>query len=264
MKGLVFDIRSFSVHDGPGIRKTVFLKGCPLRCIWCHNPESQGSEPASWVRKRKSGNYESEVIEALGRFMSVEEVMKEILDEVPFFEESAGGVTLSGGEPLSQADFAAVLLSECKKHHIHTAIDTCGHVPWEEFEKILPFTDLFLYDLKLISSADHEKYTGYENRLILNNLRKLYDNSKKIIVRIPLVEGVTDTEENLSGLKQLLKDLPSIDRVDLLPFHNIANNKFIRLGMEYPLKELPDYPDYRAREIQEAFASTGRIVSVGG
>jgi pyruvate formate lyase activating enzyme len=135
MQGLVFDIRSFSVHDGPGIRTTIFLKGCPLRCVWCHNPESQNAEPETWIRTRKTGIYESNVTEDLGKFMSVSDVMKEILDEVPFYEESGGGVTLSGGEPLLQADFAGALFSECKKHHIHTAIDTCGHASWESFEK---------------------------------------------------------------------------------------------------------------------------------
>jgi pyruvate formate lyase activating enzyme len=264
MQGLVFDIRSFSVHDGPGIRKTVFLKGCPLRCIWCHNPESQGSEPASWVRKRKTGNYESEVIEDLGKFMSVTDVMKEILDEVPFYEESGGGVTLSGGEPLLQADFAGALFRECKKHHIHTAIDTCGHASWESFEKVLPVTDLILYDLKHISSSEHKKITGFGNELILENLRRIYDTGKRIILRIPLVEGITDSEENLHGLKQLLKDLPAIDRIDLLLFHNMSVNKYHRLAMDYPLKNLRDYPVDMAREIQNFFQLHGRNVSIEG
>lgn len=264
MNGLIFDIRHFSVHDGPGIRTAVFLKGCPLSCIWCHNPESQLFEPETCVRSHKLEEKEFKVDEIIGRSMSVNEVLNEIKKDIPIFDESKGGVTFSGGEPLSQPDFLLEMLKRCKSMEIHTAVDTCGFAKQEILQGLIPFTNLFLFDLKLASDSDHKKFTGVSNAIILKNLELIIQSEVKVIIRIPLIKDITDTEENLKSLKKIISQYPSIQRVDVLPFHNIAKSKYERFGKKYQLKDAEPYDDKKAEQIRDYFMETIPFVSIGG
>jgi pyruvate formate lyase activating enzyme len=174
-KGFIFDIKKYSINDGPGIRTTVFLKGCPLNCLWCHNPESRNMKPERISASSYSWNFYSQSCdpEIIGREASTNEIFGEIKKDIPFYEESSGGVTFSGGEPLLQINFLKSLLTICKTSGIHTAVDTSGYVPYANFETILSLTDLFLFDIKIVSEELHHKYTGVSNKLIMENLQKL-------------------------------------------------------------------------------------------
>ena len=262
--GIVYDIRSFSVHDGPGIRTTVFLKGCPLRCAWCHNPESLEFGLGSWICTRMTGQYATSHEEQLGQMMSPAEVAKKVIVDRPFFEESGGGVTISGGEPLSQADFCVHLLKFCRQDGIHTAIDTSGYGLPDDMEALMEHTDLFLYDLKIMDPQNHVRFTGVENGPILENFRRIYQAGKRAIVRIPLVQGITDTEGNIGDLIHFLDGYPGIDRIDLLPYHAIASHKYKKLGVDYPLEKWENYPTKKAGEIRKLFEKPGREVCIGG
>lgn len=263
MTGLIFDIRSFSVHDGPGIRQTVFLKGCPLRCLWCHNPESQENIIETMTSKRKLGGQTFMRTEEVGKLMSVEEVMQSIENDIPFFEESGGGVTLSGGEPLMQPEFTSALLKACHKLYIRTAIDTSGFAEPDIIEMVLPYTDLFLYDLKLADNEAHKQYTGVSNRPVLENLKKISGSGKPIFIRIPLIAGITDTEENLSGLKNIIEQTQGICRIDLLPYHAIAKSKYERMGKSCLHQAGNGYDQSKAQEIKAYFKNTVHTVTIG-
>lgn len=264
MQGLIFHIRSFSVHDGPGIRQSIFLKGCPLRCPWCHNPESQEQEVETMLVHRKLGSSVYRFPEKVGRWMRVEDVMHYIIKDIPFFEESGGGVTLSGGEPLMQAGFSAALLAACMEHDIHTAVDTCGYAPLSELEKIIPFTRLFLYDLKLADEGAHLKYTGVSNAPILENLRHISQSGKSIIIRIPLVQDITDTEHNLLALRKIIERTPGIVRIDLLPYHPTGNHKYEHMGKCSAMSSAGSYSKQKAEELKELFNNSAPVVSIGG
>ncbi len=269
--GLIFDIRRYAVHDGPGIRTTVFLKGCPLACWWCHNPESQEAGPEMIFREARCAHCgecaaaclqgaigwqdglpvtdaalclrcgacaeacPSGAREISGRDWTVAAVMAQVRRDITFFDESGGGITLSGGEPLYQPEFSAALLRACRAEDIHTALDTSGFAPWEVLDGLREAVDLFLYDVKLMDEALHLKYTGVSNRLILDNLRRLADLGQRIILRVPLIPGLTDSEENIRAIAGLARSLPHTPRVDLLPYHDAARLKYQRLGLEYPL-----------------------------
>ena len=263
LKGLVFDIRSFSVHDGPGIRQTVFLKGCRLRCVWCHNPESQESEPETIKIHRRIGNRTYTTMETLGRFVSVEEVMKRIESDLLFFEESGGGVTFSGGEPLLQAEFTAAVFEACKKIGVHTALDTCGYAEAGQLSLVLPFTDLFLYDLKLAEDAEHKRFTGCGNKLIFENLETISRNAKSITIRIPLIPGITDTTHNLAGLRAIIGRTKGIQRIDLLPYHSTAKHKYERMGKAAQHQTDSLYTEEELISLAEAFRNLAEIVSIG-
>lgn len=262
--GLVFDIRHFSVHDGTGIRTTVFLKGCPLNCIWCHNPESILFAPETFSRHNRINDKTFEVTETVGTQMSVEEVMSEIEKDILIYDDSKGGVTFSGGEPLAQPDFLLELLNACTEKEIHTAVDTSGHANAKILEKIMPFTNLFLFDLKLANQAAHKQYTGVSNTQILKNLDLIYQAKKEIIIRIPLIPEITDTEQNLETLRKIIAAYPTIKRVDILPFHNIAKSKYERFGKDYILHHSNPYDPLKAEEIAGFFRETVETVSVGG
>lgn len=263
MKGLIFDIRSFSVHDGPGIRTTVFLKGCPLRCTWCHNPESQSDVEEKIHNQKKVGDkiFRNETL--AGTWMNVTEVLDVVQNDIPFMEESGGGLTLSGGEPIMQADFILELLKAAKNLNIHTAIDTCGFAEFASFEKIIPFTDLYLYDLKLADDSDHKKYTGESNRLILENLKLISQFGKKIIIRIPLIPEITDTHDNLGKLRTIIEHTAGVQRIDLLPYHVAGLKKYERLGIKPPYENLTIYSKAKSEEIKEFFIHSAPIVSIG-
>lgn len=264
MEGVVFDIRHFSIHDGPGIRSTVFFKGCPLRCAWCHNPESHLIEREEYHKTVKMGQKEFQVQEVVGRHMAVAEVMAEVRADIPIYDESKGGVTISGGEPLMQPKFLRGILEQCKLEDIHTALDTCGFASAEVFESVFPFTDLFLYDLKLADSNLHRKYTGVPNEIILQNLHTLDRLNKTTYIRIPLIDGITDTSSNLSALRTIIASHRCVKRVDVLPFHNIARSKYDRFGKEYTLAHANAYSTERALEIKAYFEEVCEVVSIGG
>ncbi len=264
MQGLVFNIRSFSVHDGPGIRQTIFFKGCPLNCAWCHNPESRTSEPEVWTKIELLGGSRFEQDETIGRKVSIDELMEGILKDLPFFEESNGGVTLSGGEPLLQAEFAEELLKKCKSYGIHTAVDTCGYAKTKDFERIIPYTDLFLYDLKITENQKHKEFTGENSDLILSNLRWISEKGKIIHIRIPLVENITDVPENLESIRSIISGTKGIDRIDLLPYHFSAKNKYERLNKDYRGVSEKTYPRDKALQIKDFFRNSAPVITIGG
>lgn len=263
MTGLVFDIRSFSIHDGPGIRQTVFLKGCPLRCQWCHNPESQENIEETIKSHKKLGDRTFTRNEIVGKAMSVAEVMESIEKDILFFEESGGGVTLSGGEPLMQPEFTTALLKACRKQGIHTALDTCGYAEPDMIEMVLPHTDLFLYDLKLADDEAHKQYTGLSNRPVLENLKKISASGRPIIIRIPLISDITDKEANLVRLKKIIEQTQGILRIDLLPYHAIAKSKYERMGKSCLHKAGNGYNQSKAQEIKEYFINAVQTVTIG-
>lgn len=265
MKGIVFDIKRFAIHDGPGIRTTVFLKGCPLRCWWCHNPESQELKPEIDIRKIKLDGNTFEQTRIVGQSMSVDEVMKEIDKEAPFYEESGGGVTFSGGEPLMQPDFLLELLMACKEKGYHTAVDTSGHAKLEYFQKILPYTDLFLFDIKHLDFEKHKEYTGVGNTLILENLRQIAESKSKIIIRVPVIPGITNSEAWFSEFKNYLKSFGNkLKEVHLLPYHSMANNKYQKFNKINKLTDLTDLKKSDLKTVQKLLEEAGFTVKIGG
>ena len=254
MKATIFDIERNSYVDGPGIRTTVFFKGCNLRCAWCHNPESQSPKPQMMFFKNKCtgcgkckekcpNNLElcelcgkctlycpHDAREICGKEYTVDEVMREILKDKAFYDNSGGGVTFSGGESMLQIDFLEELLKACKQNGIHTAIDTAGHVPYESFERVLPYTDLFLFDVKCYDSDKNKKYTGASNELIFSNLRKLLKTNKAVWVRIPIISTVNDTEEEMLAIKSFLYSCRAPKKIELLPYHSMGEHKYAALG----------------------------------
>jgi pyruvate formate lyase activating enzyme len=264
MKGLVFDIRSFSVHDGPGIRTTVFLKGCPLRCNWCHNPESFLCQPEKTLRVQKLGDETYTIQETIGSWMDSKDVVARFEADRPFFEESGGGITISGGEPLFQPEFTLDILKKTTAKGIHSAIDTSGYAPEATFKQMIALADLVLFDLKIADGKLHKEFTGQENGLIMANLFHLAESKKTFFIRVPLIPDVTDTTENLQGLKKILQKLPEVVRIDLLPFHHLAQDKYKRLGLNYGIAATKAYNKNRVEEIKHFFADVASTISVGG
>ncbi len=247
-KAVVADIKRFAVHDGDGIRTTVFFKGCPLKCIWCHNPESIDFKPQVAFYENKCigcGECKREDFTAddclgdarvlYGREMTVEELLPLLLEDRDFYETSGGGVTLSGGECLCQADFCAELLKALKNAGINTAVDTCGFVPKESIDKVLPYTDVFLYDIKAMDEDVHIKCTGQSNRLILENIKYIDSMGKSIEVRIPYVPEYNS--DQIEKIAEFLSTLKNIKTVKVLPYHNYAGSKYAALNMENTLPE---------------------------
>lgn len=261
----IFDIKRFAVHDGPGIRTTIFMKGCPLRCWWCHNPESQACEPVTVEVDRKLDGKSIRVNKTYGERMEVGSLVEILLRDRPFYEESGGGVTFSGGEPLMQADALEELLRVCRDQGLHTAVDTSGFAPREQLERILGTTDLFLYDLKNMDPDLHAKYTGVDNRLILENADFLLESGAEVIFRIPVVPGINTSPEEvdrmvafIDGRKDRLKE------VHLLPYHRIAGNKYLRLRMQQQLQDVKEPDDAFVQQLKERFEQTGLEVLIGG
>jgi pyruvate formate lyase activating enzyme len=259
----IFDIQRNSYVDGPGIRTTVFFKGCNLRCLWCHNPESQSPKPQMMLYKNKCtgcgkckekcpNHLEScelcgkctiycphDAREICGKEYTVDEVMREILKDKVFYENSGGGVTFSGGECMLQIDFLEEILKACKENGIHTAVDTAGCVPFEYFERILPCTDLFLYDVKCFDSEKHKQYTGVGNELILENLKRLLATDKSVWIRIPIIPTINDTEEELQGIKEYIFSCGKPAKFELLPYHAMGEHKYAAIGKETQIFSVP-------------------------
>jgi len=276
-EGVIFDIQRYSIHDGPGIRTVVFLKGCPLRCQWCSNPEGRNPVPeleffgsrcercgrCVEVCPREAVNRvldcapaekldrracdlcglcveacPSSALILSGRRVTVEEVMVEVKKDLAFYRRSGGGVTLSGGDPLAQPSFARALLERCGEANIHTAIETCGHAPEQVFRQVVEPSDLVLYDLKHMDPVEHQRLTGASNTVVLRNLRVLVGMGKTIVARLPLIPGRNDGEANLREIGALLSGL-GIREVHLMLFHQLGKDKYQRLGIRYELGELP-------------------------
>ncbi len=307
--GNIYDIQKFSVHDGPGIRTDVFTKGCPLRCLWCHSPESQSFGPdLAWMDIRCIGvEFGGKCVEAceygaikvgepvatLGdsgktisppvidrdkcrvclkcadmcpskalyntlRRMSVEEVMVEIRKDKKYYDRSGGGVTISGGEPMSQFEFTLAVAKQCKAEGIHVALDTTGFAPWEHYKEILPYVDLFLYDLKHMDSKRSEKLVGVPNELILDNARRIAAAGGRIQFRFPIIPKLNDSEENVRATAAFCKEVENaIDVVQLLPYHKMGEMKYVRLGKKYRLVNV-EPPTNEFMEAQlEIFKSYG-------
>lgn len=274
MNGLIFDIQRFALHDGPGIRTTVFLKGCPLRCWWCHNPESQSFQPELSFRQdncrdclscvavcpagaheERNGRHEltrsrcelagrcvkacpHEALQIIGRKMSIEEIIEEVLKDKDYYERSGGGVTISGGEPMAQFEFTRTLLHAAKAHGIHTCLDTSGFASQEKFAALLEDVDLFLYDYKATDAALHKSFTGVSNHAILRNLHFLYSKRARIMLRCPLVPGVNDSPAHLSGIAALAARYPGLEGIEIMPYHAMGRDKTARIGKPAHLREV--------------------------
>jgi len=265
--GIIFDIKKYSIHDGPGIRTTVFLKGCPLRCWWCQNPESQNPDPDVIIEKTFKREYYTELTGnryAVGKEVDVATVMQEIEKDLIFYDESGGGVTFSGGEPLMQPDFLFELLTECKNQDLHTAVDTTGYASPQIVKNIAGLTDLFLYDLKIVNNVLHEKYTGVSVKLILDNLSLLAAMGKKILIRIPVIPEITDTEKNISDIINFLNSLEGVRDIDLLPFNHLGFSKYKRLGLENKMADVKQLKAEDLEALKVRFQSRGFYVSIGG
>jgi len=300
MTGRIFDIKRYSIHDGPGIRTTVFFKGCPLHCLWCHNPESidRGTELMHWpsrcsrcyaciaacppgaISKDAAGAIVIDkqrcdlcgkctdaclydAMQLIGFEMSVGDVVKEVLKDRIFYEQSGGGVTFSGGDPLTQPEFLEALLAELRSRGIRTAVDTAGTFAADLMARISALTDLFLYDLKFIDDTKHREFTGVSNVLILENLKRLTAGPAQVWVRIPLIAGIND-DGNINSTITFLRALNSIKSVGLLPYHSGGKEKAKRLGKESYFRTFEAPSDTRLAEIETAFRGAGFEVQRGG
>mgnify|MGYP005629501587 FL=1 len=300
LTALIFDIKKFAIHDGPGIRTTVFFKGCPLACWWCHNPEAllPGQELVLFEEKciacgecfRVCSQQAHEQLpdgtrvyhrdrcvlcgactevcyaEALvmeGRQVTVEELMVELRKDIPFYQNSGGGITLSGGEPTLQHEFALALLQQCKTEKLHTAVDTSGQTPWRVFESLLPYIDLVLYDIKHIDGNSHRTHTGSHNERILENLKRLGDTGTPIEIRMPVIPTINDDEQDIEETARFLAGINGITRVEVLPYHKLGAAKYKRLGREYQLPEAEPPEAAKMLIIADALRAQGLNVHVG-
>ena len=298
--GLIMNIQKYSIHDGPGIRTTVFLKGCPLSCLWCHNPEGLSSQPQIVVfegRCISCGSCRkvcptgavltnvsqidngkmvctlcgacvaacpSDARQIIGKRMTVIEVVTEVLKDRLFYDESGGGVTFSGGEPLAQTNFLKELLASCRARGVHTAVDTCGYASREDLLSVAPLTDLFLYDLKIINDKKHRQYTGVCNVSIIENLKALGAVHNNIWIRMPIIPGVNDDDENLEATAKYAASIPAVRQVNLLPYHKTAIFKFKRLRKTYLLENVPDPSPENLEKVRQKFCTLGVIARIGG
>lgn len=253
--GIIFDIKKYAIHDGPGIRTTVFFKGCSMDCQWCHNPESKNFGIEKFIVKDRVKK--STKNETVGYEISVNEVMKIVEKDRVFYDESNGGVTFSGGEPLVQINFLLELLKECKKSDIHTVVDTSGEASWKDFEKIQKYVGLFLYDIKLIDDDLHKNYTGVSNKRVFKNLNQLIAGGSNIELRIPLIPGITDTVTNINDIIQFIASLSTVPAVTLLAYNPLNRDKLDRFSLENPLGKLKVQSKQKLLEIKRQFLDYG-------
>lgn len=301
LKGTIFDIKKFAVHDGPGIRSTIFFKGCPLRCLWCHNPEGISPDLEIMVFSRrclkecrdclgacpqralsKKGRdilldrercdgcglcvqaCPADALQLVGRRVTVMDAMSQLAKDTVFYRGSGGGVTCSGGEPLLQPRFLHALLGACRGQNLHTVVDTCGHASFAGYEKILPLTDLFLYDVKIMDEGKHKRLTGVSNRLILSNLQKLSRLTDRLAIRVPLIPGCNDSAADMAELADFCSTLPARHPVHLLPFHRGGSGKNKRLGRSDPLAVARPPTPAAVQKAREIFLKRKLTVKIGG
>ena len=300
VEGTIFDIKKYAIHDGPGIRSTVFFKGCPLACRWCHNPEgiTVASQriyrqercigcgeciqicPHGVMRQTAEGLVSdsakcdlcqtcaafcpSEAVEFVGRKVTVGEVMREIEKDIAFYDESGGGITLSGGESLMQSEFLLQLLDACAELDLHRTVDTTGYANTDLLLEVSSKTDLFLYDLKLMDAARHRDFTGVSNELILNNLKLLAQNNARIQVRVPIIPGINNDAENIDRTAAFVSALPGVEQIAILPFHNSARGKYGRLGMECVSPDIECPSVEHLKNIAGRLEKSGLQIKIGG
>lgn len=300
MKGIVFDIQKYCIHDGPGIRTVIFMKGCPLKCLWCANPESQKKElqfaffkdkcigDGSCIRScntralrfEKNGPVRepdkctfcraceracyAKAIRCYGKEMEIKEIVEECMKDQTFYEKSGGGITLSGGEPFFQYEAALALLKSFHQQHIHTAVETTGFCTKEKLEKALPFIDLFLYDLKVINDNKHIGFTGVSNCCILENIRYLSAAGKKVIIRIPIIPGYNDSPEDIQQMISFIAGLPQRHNIHLLPYHRLGAFKYEALGRSYQMGDLMPPMQEEMETIKRQFEKKQLQVQIGG
>jgi pyruvate formate lyase activating enzyme len=303
--GQIFNIQRYSIHDGAGIRTLVFLKGCPLRCLWCCNPESQKSQPElGFIESRCVGDSAcgapclsacrleaihlnaqgspeidrkvcdvcgkcaevcgKDALKVVGREMTVDEVMTEVEKDRAFYRRSGGGVTVGGGEPLAQHEFAAELLKAAQEAYLHTALETCGHAPWGHLEAVLKHVDLLQFDLKHMDPAKHQELTGQSNELILSNLKRVLSVKalQDVIVRIPVVPGCNDSEENIRRMAEFVTAL-GLRQTELVPYHRLGVSKYAQYGMVYPLAGCIPAPQNNLDELRKVVKEFGLMDMAG-
>jgi pyruvate formate lyase activating enzyme len=251
MEGIIFDIKRFAIHDGPGIRTTVFMKGCPLSCFWCHNPESRAGG-LQVFKDIKTGN----AVE-IGKAVKVEAVIEELLKDRIYYEQSGGGVSFSGGEPFFQYDFLVELLKACKVHNLHTVLDTSGQTSRSRIRDILPFTDLFYFDIKFADPLKHKRFTGVDNKQILDNLRYLDSQRKNIEIRIPLLPGYNDSDTDLQAFCEVLSQLKIHPGIHLLPYHNTGSYKYQKYCLPKPNYSISPPETSKVFRAKEYFKENG-------
>ncbi|VTS12375.1 glycyl-radical enzyme activating protein [Streptococcus pseudoporcinus] len=244
--GIVFNIQHFSIHDGPGIRTTVFLKGCPLRCPWCANPESQKKQPEQMLKA------DGQTYETVGEVKTVDMVIEEVLKDVDFYEESGGGLTLSGGEIFAQYEFAKAILKAAKEKGLHTAIETTAYAKHDQFVDLIQYVDFIYTDLKHYNQLRHRKMTGVANELIIKNIHYAFAIGKEIVLRIPVIPNFNDSLEDAQAFSELFNQL-QINEVQLLPFHQFGENKYKLLGRDYQMAEVPAYHPEDLEDYRQVF-----------
>ncbi len=265
VKGTIFDIKKYAIHDGPGIRTTVFFKGCPLSCQWCHNPEGIRKEPERAPDYDGSFKLDpaSSKSDLIGEEVTAEAVFEEIMKDRIYYEESRGGVTFSGGEPFLQPEFLDALLSKCGREEIHAAVDTAGSVDYDIINDLAPKIDLFLYDVKILDPDKHEKYTGIGNEKILTNFEKLTKQDVEIHLRFPVIPGITDDTDNINALLDFIGGLRGISKINLLPYHDVTK-KYDKLNKEYRLSGLGSVEEEKLENIKRKFENEGIRAEIGG
>ena len=256
VKGRIFDIQRFSIHDGPGIRTIVFLKGCVLRCRWCCNPESQ-----EYAIQEMTLNGKTSVV---GRDVTVDEVMEEVLKDMAYYRRTGGGLTLSGGECLCQPDFAAALLYSAKQMGITTAIESTACAKYENIQKLLPYLDVYLLDIKHMNSDKHKAFTGVPNELILENARKIAVDANELIIRVPVVPTFNDTPQEIAAIAKFANSLPNVKELHLLPYHRLGKDKYAGLGREYTLNDIEPMPKAKMEYLLQVAETSGLRCQIGG
>jgi pyruvate formate lyase activating enzyme len=266
MKGLIFSVKRYSIHDGPGIRVTFFMKGCPLNCKWCHNPEGISLYPESVIKTNRVGDKEFCNKEEVGEYYTIETILEILEKEKVFMNQSHGGVTFSGGEPLVQTEFLLKALKACKENGYHTAVDTSGYSPAENLKTVIPYTDLFLYDIKHFDEQKHIEATGVSNVPILDNYRLLLESGRDIMLRIPVIPGYNDDTDHLERLRQFITatKTESLKKINLLPFHKIGSSKYKRFNIPYRMEGVEPPSAEKMRIMKAFFMDTGIKVKIGG
>lgn len=256
VSGRIFDIQKFSVHDGPGIRTIVFLKGCALRCRWCCNPESQTSEIQTMIQNGTEKN--------VGYDTTVGEVLSIVKQDTPYYRRSGGGMTLSGGEMLCQSEFALALLKAAKEASVNTAVETTGFAPFAVIANMLPYIDTVLMDIKHIDDRKHREFTTQSNRLILENAAKIAENANRLIIRTPVIPTFNDTEREIGAIAAFALSLPGVTELHLLPYHNFGKDKYEGLRREYPMGDLASPTDEQMQTLRSAVERCGLHCQIGG